>query len=387
VDPIRDLLSLPSVRRWLGASIMGRLASAMAPVAMLAIGDTALGSVAAGARLAAIVTMAVAVFGPIRGRQLDALGVTHGLRRAGWQSAVAVGVFGAMLQWRPDPAVLNTLSVVLGVALAPLPAEFRALLPDLVADHQLPAASNLDAVAFEVALIGSPAIVALLLWLASGSVLVVAAVAAAAAASAVLATGLPDRSGTTLVVEPAGLAWHDAGLVGKLGVALLLGLSGGLLQAGIFSDAERIGASATLAAGLLTVIGLGSALGGVIAAIRPPPASARTAGVLLAGYGAALLATTLSAHVWLLAAFLFAAGLPVAPVNSVGAVLLERRLPPSRRTTGFTIAASVLTLGTGLGQATASITVQAAGATTTLAGAALIPLIAGLTLIAIRSTR
>jgi hypothetical protein len=365
--------------------MLGRLASAMAPVAMLAIGDAELGSVAAGARLAATVTMAAAVFGPIRGRQLDALGVTRGLRRAGWQSAVTAGVFGVMLQWHPHPAVLSALSVVLGVALAPLPAAFRALLPDLVADRLLPAASNLDAVAFEVALIGSPAIAALLLWLASGSVLVVAAVAAAATASAVLATGLPDRRGTKYVVEPAGLAWHDAGLVGVLVVASLVGLSGGLLQAGIFSDAERTGASATLAAGLLTVIGVGSALGGVIAAIHPPPARARAAGVLLAGYGAALLATTLSAHTWLLAAFLFAAGLPIAPVNSVGAILLERRLPPSRRTTGFTMAASVLTLGTGLGQATASITIRAAGATTTLAGAALIPLLTGLTLITIRS--
>jgi MFS family permease len=409
VAALRHLLAAAVVRRWLAAALLGQLAWCMAPIALLAAGGTMLGSVSAGARLAGLLTLATAFGSPLWGRWMDAHGIVPGLRRAGWMSAAGAALLAAGLLGRASMLLLGLLAVVLGVALAPMPAAFRALLPSLVAPAQLPQASHLDAVALEVALVGGPGLVTgvLLLW-DQGAPVVLGWVAALAAAAAVVLRRLPDRPPPTgdgrrspappapvrsAVPErpnpaarsdqPSGwrVGWHPVA-AGVVAAALLFGLSGGLLETAVFAEVAEIGATTAAAAGLLTLVGVGSAIGGGLAALRPPPVSARVGGLLLALHATGiLLAAAAGGPLWLVAACLFAAGAPVAPVNSIGALALERHAPAGRHSTSFAAAAAALTLGAGSGQLLGGLTIDLTGPRAPFLAAALLPAALGLVLI------
>lgn len=372
MEALWQLLAAPVIRRWLAAAVLGQLAWCMAPIAMLVIGDQVLGSVAAGARLAGLLTLATAFCAPLWGRLMDVHGIVGALRRAAWLSAAGtLALAGILLIHVPAP-VLGAPAIVLGAALAPMPAAFRALLPNLVERSQLAAASNLDAVRLEIALIGGPALVAgLSLIPAGGATLLLAGIAAASAACALAAGRLPEVPRRSAIRTSSG---HRQRMVlGILAAALVFGLSGGLLETAVFADIDRRGASPAAAAGALALVGVGSAIGGLAAALRPPPASARTAGYLMAGYSAGTLLAATADPLWLVVSCLFAAGVPVAPVNSVGAMALERHTSATLHSTSFTLAAGGLTLGAGLGQLLGGTIIDTAGGRVAFLAAGLVP--------------
>lgn len=406
---LRHLLAAAVVRRWLAAALFGQLAWCMAPIALLAAGDTVLRSVSSGARLAGLLTLATAFGAPLWGRWMDAHGIVAGLRRAGWMSAAGAVLLAAGLLGQASTLLLGLLAVLLGVALAPMPAAFRALLPSLVAPEQLSPASHLDAVGLEVALIGGPGLVTgVLLLCDQGAAVALGWVAGLAVAAAVVVRRLPDRSlpsgesrrppdppiparsaapevasPATRADRPAGrgrVGWHPVA-VGVVAAALLLGLSGGLLETAVFAGVADAGVATAAAPGLLALIGVGSAIGGGLAALRPPPVKARAGGLLLALHSAGVLLAAGAGPVWVVAACLFAAGMPVAPVNSIGALALERHVPAERHSTSFTVAAAALTLGTGCGQLLGGVTIDLAGPPAAFLAAALLPAALGLILI------
>lgn len=342
--------------RWFSAGVLGRLAAATAPIAMLVVGTQSYGSLPIGARLAAVVSVSTAVLAPVQGRRLDRRGVSHGLQAALWQSTLAGALMAAVVYLRVGAPWVDLMAAVLGLTLAVVPAGFRTLLTEVVDDRSLPTASNLDAVGFEISLITAP--------------LVVAAVAAVSQPALIFLVGSALTGVAAVVVPGARETAHSTGprqpwrlpLPGVMSVALLLGVSGGLLEPAVFARVEEIGSSESVAAVLLAVVGVGSALGGIVASARPPSTSASTVALLLVWHGVAVAALVLGGQVWTLAVGLLLAGAPIAPLMAVGATVLDRGVPSGQRSTAFALAGSAIALGTGIGQGLAGALLTA-GAT------------------------
>lgn len=339
--------------------MLGRLAASMAPIAMLVVGSHAYGSVGVGARLAAVVSVSTAVLAPVQGRRLDRHGPARGLRAALWLSSLTGMAMAAAVHGRLGGPWIDLMAVGLGLSLAVIPAGFRAFLSRIVDDHSLGRASNLDAVGFELSLISAPVVVAGVAALFEPSVIFLAgAVFTGAGAVMVPAGGRDDRGS----VPPP---WRRLPAPWVMTAALLLGVSGGLVEPAVFARVAEIGRSESLASLLLAVIGVGSAMGGIVTSVRPPSATAAVAGRFLAWHGLAVAAVAFGAQAWTMAAWLFLAGVPIAPLMAVGATLLDRRVPKAERSTAFALAGSAIALGTGLGQALAGYLISK-GVTTAL---------------------
>jgi hypothetical protein len=336
---------------------------------MLVVGSHTYGSVATGARLAAVVSISTAVFAPLQGQRLDRRGPARGLKSVLWLSTAMGTVVAVGAHFRVATPWIDVAAGGLGLSLAVIPAGFRSLLTHLVADQDLDRASHIDAVGFEISLIGAP--------------LVVAAVAAAASPSFVFAVGSVLTAAGAVIVpaiphagsEQGVRLWRQLPAPGIVAAALFLGVSGGLWEPAVFARVEELGRSESVAAVLLAVVGLGSALGGTLAALRSPAARSTTAALLLSLHGIAVLGASLSGQVRSLAVWLFLAGTPIAPLTAVGASLLDRRVRLGERSAALAIAGSAIALGTGIGQALAGWSISTATTTGTFFAAAAVALI------------
>lgn len=330
--------------RWFAAGVLGRLTAAAAPIAMLVVGAQSYGSLPVGARLAAVVSVSAAFLAPVQGRRLDRREVSHGLRAALWQSTLVGALMATVVYLRVGAPWVDLTAALLGLTLAVIPAGFRTLLTEIVDDRSLAGASNLDAVGFEISLISAPLVVAAVAAVSQPALIFLVGSALSGAAAVVV----PGARGPT---RPTGTRqpWRLP-LPGVMTVALLLGVSGGLLEPAVFARVEEIGSSESVAAVLLAVVGVGSALGGIGASIRPPAASPSKAALLLALHGVAVAALSQGGQIWTLAVGLFVAGVPIAPLMAVGATVLDRRVPSGQRSTAFALAGSAIALGTGIGQ-------------------------------------
>lgn len=357
-----------SFARWFFAAVVGRLSAAMAPIAMLVVGSQVYGSVGVGARLAAVVSISTAVLAPLQGRRLDRRGPARGLRVALWLSSLAGLAMAGAVHGRLEAPWIDLMAVGLGLSLAVIPAGFRALLSRIVDDHSLGRASNLDAVGFELSLISAPVVVAGVAALSQPAVLF----AVGAVLTGVGAVMVP--AGGPLEEESVPPPWRRLPAPWVMTAALLLGVSGGLMEPAVFARVAEMGRSESLASLLLAVVGVGSALGGIVTSIRSPSATAAVAGRFLALHGLAVVAVAFGAQAWTLAVWLFLAGVPIAPLMAVGATLLDRRVPMAERSTAFALAGSAIALGTGLGQALAGYLISKAVTTTLFLAAASVAL-------------
>lgn len=350
METVPALFRSRSFSRWFIAGVLGRLTFALAPIAMLVAGSAVYGSVATGARMAAVVSVAGAVAAPIQGRRLDRRGVAAGLRSALWSGAVVSAAMAAAAYWELGSPAIEVLAGAWGISLAVVPAGFRALLTQVVDDGDLNRASHIDAVGFEIALIGAPLVAAVAATLPAATMFLVGAGLAGTAALCVPVPTVP----LTRTYSSRRFRFPAPRI---MTAALAIGVSGGLLEPSIFARVEEIGRSESLAALLLAVIGIGSALGGVWTSLRTPRADPRSAAVLLAVHGAGLMAAAFAGGSWLLAASLLVAGVPLAPLTAVGATLLDQRVPHAQRSAAFALAGSAMTLGAGIGQALAGVAI------------------------------
>lgn len=313
------------------------------------------------------------------GRLLDCIGRWRGLRLfmlAGAASLVllTIAVDGA---W-PQPAVL-TVATISGIAWSPAIATPRALLPEIVRPDRLPWASGIEAASIEAALILAPLAGAFLgQW---GP----AATPAAAAGLLLVATVLLPAH--TDVRNPAtiGQPLLSRPVTALAGLALLLGFSGGLMEPGLAAlPSELVGDVAGNAA-LFVAIALGSAIGGLIAARTAWPNQPMHSVPLFALHAVALLGAATTGGLTQLG-LLLAAGLPLAALQSLAGLHLDRVAGPRRASETFGLVATALTLATGAGQAIAAQTAGRLDPQHLVLLAAAPPLLAAI-LVAFRRTR
>lgn len=372
---VRRLAAQPIWRRWTLASFLGRLPLTMALLALVLAGEHAAGSLAVGAQLAGVATLSAAVAAPLRGRRLDRGELLGGLRRACTAAGlVNLTIAAALVAGAPLP-VLFVLAVAHGVAIAAVSGGFRALLAVVVPATELARANNVEAVFIEVGFVAGPAVAGLVAF-AAGAPGVFVSMAAVAFAAAWLAGGLPrvDPPGAV----SGGVPWRTAPVAAVYGVALALGIAVGLLEAVVPSRADELGRAAAAAGPLLALVAVGSALGGVAAAVQRDPRGrlARRAALLLGAFGLLLAPLGLVGTVPALAVALLACGVPIAPLNALGALRLQETLARGRQGEGFAVYVAAIMLGVGIGQSLAGVLLPVTGAQVLLLATAVPPLVA-----------
>ncbi|MFH8787945.1 MFS transporter [Streptomyces roseoverticillatus] len=357
-----DLLRGPHVMRLLLGTLVGRLPSAMAAVAVpLALRQAGASYGFVGVAVGAF-AVASAVGGPLLGRLVDRVGQPRVLL----PTALVAAVGFAVVAVAPGSTAAVLGGVVLaGAATPPLEPCLRALWPDIVAPGKLESAYALDSASQELVFVGGPLVVA-------------GGVAVASPAAALWAGAFLGVAGVLVVATaPPARAWkapaRPAGWLGPLRnrgfVVLITGLTGvgvaiGTLNVLVVSYAEghRLpgGAPTLLALNALGALTGGLAYGAVRRwRVAPPRRTLLMMLGLTAGYG---LLCLLPAPPYMACLMLFT-GLFLAPVLTVVFVLVGELAPAGTVTEAFAWLVTLMTAGVALGSAVTGTVLEEAGAT------------------------
>jgi len=379
---LRALWALPGWRRWLLASFLARLPLTMTLLALQLAGQEATGSLAVGAVLAGVATGTSGLAATLRGRRLDRGELRGGLRRAAAGTAAVFLAQAAALSVGAPVAVLFVLAAVQGVVGAAVQGGFRALLTPVVPRALLARGSTLDAVFVEAAFVAGPALAGVLA-LVIGARGVLVAMAAAALAAAVVTGGLP-RVPPAPAGGGAAAPWRSRAALAVYALTLAGGLTLGMLESAVAALAEDLGVAAALAGPLLTLTAVGSAVGGIVAAGRITTGGpvVGPAAALFAAMGVLLLPVAGAPSIVLLGAALFLVGIPIAPLNALGALRLQVTIDPGRQAEGFATYTAAVLIGAGLGQALTGLLLAPLGARGLLAAAVAVPIAATAALVA-----
>lgn len=352
---LRSLTQNRAFRRWVVANLFARLPLTMNLLALILVGEAVAGSLGVGAQLAGVATFTSGALAQWRGRMLDRVELRDGLRRDLLLTAVVLAVMAGASVVEAPIAVFYVLAALEGLAFAAVLGGFRALLVPVILDHggtqeELESANALDAVFVEVAFVAGPA-VAGALALAVGALGVVALMAASFLVGAALMGGLPPRppsAHATVGRSP----WRVPGAGSVYALALGCGLALGAFEATIPVRLEVLGFSPEAAGPFLAFTALGSGIAGLIASAQVDALrNVRwKAGILLACFGALFLPVGYAGGAVALAIALFAVGLPIAPLNALGSLVLQRTIPVARQAEGFSLYTAMILVGAGLGQ-------------------------------------
>ncbi|MDP9258719.1 MAG: MFS transporter, partial [Actinomycetota bacterium] len=130
---MKTLISSPGALRILAISIVARLPLAMLGIALLVHSVHLTGSYAAAGIVSGANAVALGVGGPLLGKLVDRRGQTTVLILGGCASGALLGAMALLPVGAPLP-LLVALAVAMGLAVPPLGACVRSLLPSLVPD-------------------------------------------------------------------------------------------------------------------------------------------------------------------------------------------------------------------------------------------------------------
>lgn len=348
------VLRAPGVVLALGGTLLGRLPSAMAPVALLCSVTAEGGGYAKAGTFAAVQGIAAAIGQPVWGRQADRRGhrqilaVSTALTTAAFLLLAAVGTRELLLGL--------TLTILTGLCAAPLQASLRtrwALLVRLPRD--LPAALALDSASAELLYVGGPLLSA---WssrtLSPSAPFYLAAVLGVVGTAAV--AGRPGR----MPAPSRAAARHWLGPLrspGIRGLAVILTATGVVIGsvpvAGLVLAQHAH--STALNGGLPAAFAVGALLGGVtFAARRWPGSSTQQLGVALSAFlaGCALLPT--APGPWACLAVV-APGLLLTPVLTTAIVHVDSLVPAELRTEAHALLIGLIGVGEALGAVAAGV--------------------------------
>lgn len=373
--------------------VLNRLLPAMGVLGYILAGQQATGSLADGALLVAAGAAGFAVSAPWRGRRLDRVELRGGLQRDCTVAAGSVAALAAAVVVGAPMVVLVVVAAAGGIATAGLEGGFRALLPAVVADEDLPRASSLEAVLGEASFLIGPALAGLVAHVA-GAVTVLGLMATASTAAAVVTGKLPRRQPVTGHGTRRGRrgAWGLPGVRAVYLLALAAGAGVGLFESALPARLEGLGLPAAAAGGYVTAAYLGSLAGGLVVTVASsatPQHQQRTAWravALLTWSGGGLMAAAAAGTPGTLAIASVATGLTLAPLYVLGAIVLQGRLPVGRQAEGFAVFIAAQAAGGGLGNATTSQLLDPLGAAGLLALAGTVMWLSAATVAAIRGS-
>jgi MFS family permease len=371
VHRYRALLALPGARAPMFLSIAGSMPIGMFGLGILLLVRDSTGSFAEAGRVLGAFSLANACGAVAQGRLMDRLGQGPVLRTAASLHFPALVALVVAAHEHAPAALLFLFALCGGGTLPQLPAAMRSLWTTLAEDDtQRETAYAVVTIAFEVAVVTAPAIVAGIVAAASPAVAVIAA-ATLGASSAVAFT-----------LTGASRRWrgmrHEVGWLGPLvapgmrtvfAVLLAFGTAVGVVQVAVPAFALDRG-SDSIGGVLLAALSLGSLVGGLVYGSRSWPGTLppRLAGVL-GGIGVAFCLLSLPAAYAPLGLLLVLAGVMFAPTVVICSTLLDTVAPPGTVTEAFAVTVMAIVAGTALGNALGGTLVESSYDSAVLAAA------------------
>jgi predicted MFS family arabinose efflux permease len=363
---MRSIASSAPLRRLFATSILARLPLAMLSIGLLVHVQHLTGAFADAGLVSGVYAIALGVGGPLLGQLVDRRGQTAVLLASATVAAALLIAIAAQPVGAPL-AVLLALAAGIGLAEPPVGACLRTQLPALVSDPSaVRTAYALEASVLELTFIFGPP-----LALCIGALWSTGAALAASGVVLLLAT-------MAFAAQPASRGWRPAPtqrrprggslrapamrtlVIGLIAVGALLGAD----EVTVVAAAKTLG-STTAAAPLLAVWGVGSLIGGLLAA--------RLGGGARTAAGLALLQAALAAgHLALIPAagslvalggVLLLAGTTIAPTEASIYAMVDHAAPAATMTEAFAWLATAMAVGSAVGAASAGLLVDRAGVT------------------------
>ncbi|MGF1425481.1 MFS transporter [Kitasatospora sp. LaBMicrA B282] len=353
----RAVLGAPHVARLMGGTLIGRLPTGMAPIAILLLVRAEHGSLALAGLLGALYGLACAVGQPLLGRQVD----RHGQTRILVPAAIAASTAFLLLPCTGPTGhpVLAALAVlVAGLASPPLESGLRALWPHLLPEPgRQRAALALDSSTQGLVFIAGPLLAAGFAAGAGAYTAVVATAALGLLGSGLVVTAAPSRTWA----PPAGRRVHWSGPVRVPGLRVLFvaligtGVALGAVNVLALSAGERHHAG-WLSGAMPAALSVGSMLGGLVYGHRTwPGAPARHLVAASVGFAAGwlpLLSDPLPTVAVVLAAL---PGVFLAPLLTAAFVTVDRLALKGESTEAFAWLIACIGLGQAAGTGLASL--------------------------------
>ncbi|WP_372406530.1 MFS transporter [Streptomyces luteireticuli] len=357
-----DMLRTRYAARLLTGTLVGRLPTATAALAIVLFARAEGGSYTLASALSATYGVANAVGQPLLGRAVDLRGQPKVMLPAALLSALGMALF-AVVGLEPLPVAYAAM-IVAGFFTPPLEGGLRALWPSVLKDEsRIHAAYALDAVAQEVMYAAGPLIVMLLVheWSASAALLVINVLGVLGALAVV--TSAPSRQWRS---EPREAHWLGAlrsrGLLVVLGAFFFVGSALGAINVAAVAYADAHG-NEMISSYLLSALSAGALVGGVVYGARQwagsPETRLRAIIALLAlGYlplitMPGVIAMTVLAGV---------AGVFLAPALACAFVVVDRHALRGTATEAFSWLITSFGVGASIGVGIVGPAVQAGGA-------------------------
>ncbi len=356
-----ELLRTRHAARLLAGTLVGRLPSATAHVAIVLFTRAEGGSYTLAGALAAVYGLATAVGQPLLGRAVD----LYGQPRVQLPAAIVSGLGMAVLALAgtdPLPAAYGAVAVA-GLFTPPLEGGLRALWPGVLGrEDRVHAAYAMDAVAQEIMFTVGPLLVTLLvsLWSPGAALLVINAIGVLGALSVVVSE--PSRTWRSAPREAHWLgALRSPGLLALLGAFFFVGVALGSITVAGVAYADDHG-SESVYGWLMAALGLGALIGGVVYGARQwagAPERRLTAIVALLALG--YLPLMLTPGVAVMTVLAAVAGVFLAPAIACAFIVVDRHAPSGTVTEAFSWLVTTFGVGAALGTAAAGPAVELGG--------------------------
>jgi predicted MFS family arabinose efflux permease len=335
------------------------------------------GSYAASGLVAGAASVALALVSPAVGRLVDRDGQTTVLRVAVVLNASALTGFGLLPHGTPL-GLLVGCAALSGAATPPIGACLRTLYPTLVEGERLHRVFAIESATLEVTYILGPLLMLAIASLAgTGTALVISAAALGGGTLVFSAT----RESRAWRAPPSGVARRGGALrsPGLQTIAIAIALAGatfGAIEVAVPAACQAAGSKGATGP-LLAIWGLGSMLGGLLAARAAAPAdAARWIVLLLAALGIGDLALVPVSALSALAPLLLVAGAAIAPLLGIAYSVVDRVTPSGGQTEAFAWLTTAIGVGISGGSALAGALVDAGGPGAGFAAAAAVGLVA-----------
>ncbi|MER7828729.1 MFS transporter [Streptomyces sp. NPDC095602] len=356
-----DILRAPHALRLLTGTLVGRLPSGTAHIAIALFTRAEGGSYSLAGALAAVYGLATAAGQPLLGRAVD----LHGQPRVQLPAALvsALGMAWLAAAGIGSLPVAFAAVVVAGFFTPPLEGGLRALWPSVLGGgDRVHRAYALDAVAQEVMFTVGPLLVTVLVWLWSpAAALLLINVAGVLGALSVVASA-PSRAWRS---EPREAHWLGAlrspGLLALLAAFFFVGLAMGSITVAALAYSDLHGGD-TVYGALMAALGVGALAGGLVYGARPwagePEARLRLlVGLLALGY----LPLVLVPGVVAMTALAAVAGVFLAPAIACAFIVVDRHALRGTVTEAFSWLVTTFGVGAAAGSAAAGPAVELAG--------------------------
>ncbi|MFI8103097.1 MFS transporter [Streptomyces sp. NPDC086023] len=357
-----ELLRTRHAARLLAGTLVGRLPTATANIAIVLFIRAEGGSYTLAGALAAAYGLATAAGQPLLGRAVDVYGQPRIQLPAAVVSALAMGVLA--LSGTGSLVLAYAAAIVAGLFTPPLEGGLRALWPSVLGgrEDKVHAAYAMDAVAQEIMYTVGPLLVTLMVavWSPAAALMVINVLGVLGALAVV--TSEPARRWRS---EPREAHWLGAlrsrGLLALLAAFFFVGSALGSISVAGVAYADDHGGQAVYG-WLMAALGLGALVGGVAYGARQWAGSAERrltvlVGLLALGY-VPLLLTPGPVPMAALSAL---AGVFLAPSLACAFVVVDRHAPAGTVTEAFSWLVTFFGVGAAIGTAAAGPVVELAG--------------------------